>query len=151
MFDFRGNNIESAGPSTPISVMGLSDVPSAGDLIRVVETDKEARTIVAERQQREKEASKAAFQAVTLENMFERFQEGQLRELRLIVKRLSDGHVIFNIDESNLDFWRGEDASHFVRPKWGIYRSLLDPDNLRPDEEDVRFANFSIREVRLVN
>lgn len=86
MFDFRGNNIESAGPSTPISVMGLSDVPSAGDLIRVVETDKEARTIVAERQQREKEASKASFQAVTLENMFERFQEGQLRELRLIVK-----------------------------------------------------------------
>ena len=72
-------------------------------------------------------------------------------ELRLIVRRLSDGHVIFNIDASNLDLWRGEDASHFVRPKWGIYRSLLDPENLRPDEEDVRFANFSIREVTLVN
>ena len=72
-------------------------------------------------------------------------------DLRLIVKRLSDGHVIFNIDASNLDFWRGEHASHFVRPKWGIYRSLLDPDNLRPEEEDVRFANFSIREVMLVN
>lgn len=71
--------------------------------------------------------------------------------LRLIVKRPRDGHVIFNIDESNLDLWRGEDASHFVRPKWGIYRSLLDKENLRPDEEDVRFANFSIREVMLVN
>lgn len=72
-------------------------------------------------------------------------------ELRLIVKRLRDRHVIFNIDESSLDFWRGEDASHFVRPKWGIYRSLLEPENLRPEEEDVRFANFSIREVMLVN
>lgn len=72
-------------------------------------------------------------------------------ELRLIVKRLSDGRVIFNIDESNLDFWRGKDASHFVRPKWGIYRSLLDPENLRTEEEDVRFANFSVREVMLEN
>jgi len=67
--------------------------------------------------------------------------------LRLIVKRLSDGGVIFNIDEPALDLWRGEDASHFVRPKWGIYRSILDLANLRPEEEDVRFANFSIKEV----
>ena len=71
--------------------------------------------------------------------------------LRLIVKRMSDDKVIFDIDESALDLWRGEDASHFVRPKWGIYRSIMDLGNLRPDEEDVRFANFSIREVMPVN
>lgn len=71
--------------------------------------------------------------------------------LRLIAKRVEDGAVIFNIDEPDLDLWRGEDASHFVRPKWGIYRSILDFDNLRPDEEDVRFANFSISEVILDN
>ena len=71
--------------------------------------------------------------------------------LRLIVKRMSDGEVIFNIDEANLDLWRGEDASHFVRPKWGIYRSILDWDNLRPDEENVRFANFSVSEVMPTN
>lgn len=67
--------------------------------------------------------------------------------LRLIVTRMSDNEPILNIDETNLDLWRGEDPSHFVRPKWGIYRSILDRDNLRPDEEDVRFANFSISEV----
>ena len=67
--------------------------------------------------------------------------------LRLIVKRLRDDSVVFNIDTDNLDLWRGEDASHFVRPKWGIYRSILDADNLRPDEEIVRFANFSVSEV----
>jgi hypothetical protein len=72
-------------------------------------------------------------------------------ELRLIAKRVEDGAVIFDIDEPDLDLWRGEDASHFVRPKWGIYRSILDLDNLRPDEEDVRFANFSISEVMLDN
>ncbi len=72
-------------------------------------------------------------------------------DLRLIVTRMSDDEVVFNIDEQGLDLWRGEDPSHFVRPKWGIYRSILDRDNLRPDEEDVRFANFSISEVMLIN
>ena len=47
--------------------------------------------------------------------------------------------------------WCGEDASHFVRRTWGIYRSILDFENLRPDEENVRFANFAIEEVMLTN
>ena len=64
---------------------------------------------------------------------------------------MSDGAVIFTIDEQELDLWRGVDASHFVRPKWGMYRSIPDWDNLRPDEETVRFANFSISEVMLTN
>ncbi|MEL7312188.1 MAG: hypothetical protein AAFN07_11790 [Pseudomonadota bacterium] len=68
--------------------------------------------------------------------------------LRMIVTRLRDGAVIFDVDTANLDLWRGTNASHFVRPKWGIYRSILDRDNLRPDEEMVRFANFSISKVR---
>ncbi|MEM1175053.1 MAG: hypothetical protein AAGI27_09585 [Pseudomonadota bacterium] len=72
-------------------------------------------------------------------------------ELRFIVTRLRDDEVIFDIDVSDLDLWRGTDASHFVRPKWGIYRSLLDLGNLRPDEEVVRFANFSVQEVMLTN
>ncbi|MDX2462122.1 MAG: dystroglycan-type cadherin-like protein, partial [Gammaproteobacteria bacterium] len=72
-------------------------------------------------------------------------------DLRLIVTRMRDDEVIFNIDASGLDLWRGEDVSHFVRPKWGIYRSILDWDNLRPDEENVRFANFSVSEVMPAN
>ncbi len=72
-------------------------------------------------------------------------------DLRLIVMRMRDNAVIFDIDEQDLDLWRGTDASHFVRPKWGIYRSILDRDNLRPDEETVLFANFSVSEVMLSN
>ena len=72
-------------------------------------------------------------------------------DLRLIATRIRDGAVIFDIDERSIDLWRGEDASHFVRPKWGIYRSILDRDNLRPDEEWVRFANFSVSEVMPAN
>ena len=72
-------------------------------------------------------------------------------DLRLIVTRMRDNAVIFDIDEQGLDLWRGVSASDFVRPKWGIYRSILDRDNLRADEEDVRFANFSVSEVMLTN
>ena len=72
-------------------------------------------------------------------------------DLRLIATRIRDGAVIFDIDERSIDLWRGEDASHFVRTKWGIYRSILDRDNLRPDEEWVRFANFSVSEVMPAN
>jgi translation initiation factor IF-2 len=86
MFDFRGEQVESAVPSTPISVMGLNDVPSAGDLIRVVENEKEARLIVAEREDKLASDRQHQQRPVTLENMFERFQEGQMRELRLVIK-----------------------------------------------------------------
>lgn len=72
-------------------------------------------------------------------------------DLRLIVTRMRDDEVIFDIDAVGLDLWRGEDVSHFVRPKWGIYRSIVELENLRPQEETVRFANFSISEVMPTN
>ena len=60
------------------------------------------------------------------------------------MKRLSDDEVILDVDESHLDMWRGTEPEHFVRPKWGIYRSLADAENLRAEEEIVRFANFEV-------
>jgi translation initiation factor IF-2 len=86
MFNFLGENIKEAGPSTPISIMGLNEVPEAGDLIRIVESEKEARIIVSEREEKLKDASLSLQKTVTLETMFERFKEGQMRELRLIIK-----------------------------------------------------------------
>lgn len=86
MFDFRGRRLRQAGPSTPVSVMGLVDVPQAGDLFRVVENEKVARAIVEERQQSQKQAAEAQKSALTLEQLFDRFQAGDVKELRLIVK-----------------------------------------------------------------
>ena len=57
----------------------------------------------------------------------------------------TNGQVLLTTIVNNLDMWR---AGDFVRPKWGIYRSLADSTNLRPDEETVRFANFSASKVR---
>jgi translation initiation factor IF-2 len=86
MFDYRGRKIRKAGPSTPVSVMGLNEVPQAGDLFQVVESEKDARVIVYEREQAEKLAASSAKTAVTLEQLFDRFQAGEVLELRLIIK-----------------------------------------------------------------
>ncbi len=83
--DFKGNPIKKAGPSTPVAVMGLSDVPSAGDIFQVVDSEREARSIVAERT----EAGKTQAQTrtkVSLEDLFANVQAGEAQELNLVVK-----------------------------------------------------------------
>ena len=86
MFDYLGNNVETAGPSTPVSVLGLNDVPSAGDPFEIVGSEKQARHRADERVQLEKDAIASAGARVTLETMFDRFKAGEVKELRLIVK-----------------------------------------------------------------
>ncbi len=85
MFDFHGKKIRKAGPSTPVQIMGLSDVPEAGELFQVYDSEKEARAIAEERkaalQQKTINAPKAS-----LESLFNRIQAGETKELRLIVK-----------------------------------------------------------------
>lgn len=68
-------------------------------------------------------------------------------EISVTANRLRDNLSIFDVNVSNVDTWRGTESDHFVRPKWGILRSLDDADNLREDEETVRFANFIVTEL----
>ncbi|MGA9531309.1 MAG: translation initiation factor IF-2 [Anaerolineales bacterium] len=86
MFDYQGNTIETATPSTPVSVLGLSEVPRAGQLFQAVETDREARDIAAERADAA-EASASKPQPVrSLEHIFDSIQAGEVKELQLIIK-----------------------------------------------------------------
>lgn len=84
MFDFRGRKVRKAGPSSPVSVLGLNNVPSAGDLFQVYPSEKEARQVIEETKTSVVSASQAP--KATLEELFERFQAGDIKELRLIVK-----------------------------------------------------------------
>ncbi|MFN2146951.1 MAG: translation initiation factor IF-2 [Anaerolineales bacterium] len=86
MFDFQGNPIEEALPSTPVSVLGLSDVPMAGELFTVVESDREARSIASERREALEQSGRQPRPVASLESVFEAFQAGEAQELRLIVK-----------------------------------------------------------------
>lgn len=104
MFDYRGKQLKKAGPSTPISVMGLNDVPQAGDVFQVVDTDREARIIVQDRLAEKKEAQAEHVSTFTLEQLFDRFQAGDLKELRLIVKADVQGSlepIISSLSEMN--------------------------------------------------
>ncbi len=86
MTDYFGKSVVIAEPSQPISVMGFNDVPVAGDLFRSVKNDKEARLIVADRIEKQKEAAQAKSHKITLENLFDHVKAGNVRELRLIIK-----------------------------------------------------------------
>lgn len=85
MFDFRGRKVKRAGPSTPVQIMGLNEVPSAGDIFLKYATEREARTLVEQRTQLIQQQSAAAPKA-TLEELFAKVQSGETHELRLVVK-----------------------------------------------------------------
>jgi len=86
MFDFLGKQVKKATPSMPVSVMGLNEVPTAGDLFTRVDNEKEAREKARELEIAADEAAQAQKSAITLEQIFERFQAGETKELRLIIK-----------------------------------------------------------------
>ena len=86
MFDFQGEPIKVAGPSKPVSVMGLSDVPRAGELFTIVESEREARIIVEERKIEQRERSRGPSKAQSLEQLFAAYKAGEVKELRLVVK-----------------------------------------------------------------
>jgi translation initiation factor IF-2 len=83
--DYKGNPIQKAGPSMPVAVMGLNEVPSAGDVFRVVASEKEARAIVGERMDAAKSLAQVR-KKVSLEDLFASVQAGEARELQLVVK-----------------------------------------------------------------
>ena len=100
MFDFRGRKLQKAGPSTPVQIMGLSEVPEAGDLFQVLPSEREARQVVEERRNKA-QAQRAAAPKATLEELFSRVQSGEERELRLIVKADVQGSLEPIINELN--------------------------------------------------
>jgi translation initiation factor IF-2 len=98
--DYKGKPVRKAGPSTPVAVMGLSDVPSAGDLFEVVDSEREARLIVAERQALAKSQTQAK-KKVSLEDLFANVQAGEAKELNLIVKADVQGSLDPIVSELN--------------------------------------------------
>ena len=85
MFDHNGKKVDSAGPATPVQVMGLSDVPQAGELFQRHSNEKEARLAVAKYKQDIKDSKRSQTKA-SLEELFERYEAGEEKELRLIIK-----------------------------------------------------------------
>ena len=86
MTDDKGRTVKTAGPSKPVEITGLAEVPGAGDIFNAVEDERMARQLVEQRKEDQKAAANKAKGKVTLEDLFAQIQEGEMKELNIIVK-----------------------------------------------------------------
>ncbi len=93
MFDDKGKKINSAGPSIPVEVLGLSEVPDAGDRFNVVKDEKTARNMAENRKQKLREQRLQSTNRVSLEDLYSQIQEGKVKELGVIVRADVQGSV----------------------------------------------------------
>ena len=93
MTNDKGRSIKEAGPSTPVEITGLGEVPSAGDVFNAVADEKLARELVEQRKHEAKEEQFQQHQKVTLDNLFSQIAEGEMKELPIIVKADVQGSV----------------------------------------------------------
>jgi translation initiation factor IF-2 len=93
MFDDKGKKIKSAGPSIPVEILGLSEVPAAGDRFHQVKDEKTARDIAGKRKQKVREEYLQSTHKVSLENLYSQIKEGKVKELNVIVKADVQGSI----------------------------------------------------------
>lgn len=106
MTDFKGNQIKKALPATPVEILGLNDVPMAGDAFNAVKDDKTAREIAESRAQKMREEVLAKNSSTTLEKLFSQIKEGETKELNLVIKgdvQGSVGAIISSLEKLNTD------------------------------------------------
>lgn len=93
MINDQGKRIEKAGPSKPVEVLGFNSVPQAGDLLQVLEDEKAVRSLAEDRQDLKREQELGQSKAVTLDDLFEQIQEGEIKDLNIVIKGDVQGSV----------------------------------------------------------
>ena len=93
MTNDRGQKVNEAGPSVPVEIMGLDETPNAGDEFNVVNDERLARELVEQRKHQAKQEQFNSYQKVTLENLFTSMQQGEMKELKIVVKADVQGSV----------------------------------------------------------
>lgn len=93
MMDDRGNSVTEAGPSMPVEILGLSETPDGGDVFYVVEDERRAKSVVESRKFNAKEEHFNARKVVSLDNLFDQIHEGEIKELKVIIKADVQGSV----------------------------------------------------------
>jgi translation initiation factor IF-2 len=140
MFDYRGNKVDQAGPSVPVSVMGLNAMPSAGDLFQAVSTEKEARQIILEHT--EASATQVTTQKkMTLEELFSKVESGETKELNLILKADVQGSLEPIINEIN-NLGKGEININILYAETG---NISENDVLLASSSQAIIIGFSVQ------
>lgn len=108
MIDDKGQKVKAAGPSTPVEVIGLSEVPEAGEVFYEVENEKVAKHLIDKRKRKQREDMLKMAAPVTLDNLFNQIEEGKLKDLNIIIKADLAGSV--QALKASLEKIRNEEA-----------------------------------------
>ncbi len=161
MQDENGKNINAAGPSIPVEIQGLSDVPNAGDDVLSLPDEKKAREIALFRQGKYRDVKLAKQQAAKLESMFEQMAEGEVKQLPLIIKadvqgsneglthaltRLSTSEVKVNVIHSGVGGITESDVNLALASK-----AVIIGFNVRADSNARKLAESSGVDIRYYN
>ncbi|WMJ76144.1 MULTISPECIES: translation initiation factor IF-2 [unclassified Sedimentibacter] len=93
MFNYKGKKINQAGPSVPVEILGLSETPQAGDILVVMENEKDAKNIAEKRKDKRHQETMNATSKVSLDDLFDRIQKGEVKDLNIIIKADVSGSI----------------------------------------------------------
>ena len=141
MTDYTGRKVKEACPSVPVEVMGLAEVPMAGDSFDAVSDEKLARTLVEQRKQKIKDEQFNAFRKVTLDTLFSTLEEGELKELNIIVKADVQGSV--EAIRQNLEKLSNDEVR--VRVIHGGVGAIVESDVMLANASNAIIIGFHVR------
>ena len=141
MMNENGKKVKTAGPSVPVEIAGLAETPAAGDGFDAVSDERLARELVEQRKQKIKEEMFNAKQKVTLDNLFDKFSEGELKELNVIVKADVQGSV--EAVRENLEKLSNEEVK--VRVIHGAVGAVNESDVVLAQTSGAIIVGFNVR------
>jgi translation initiation factor IF-2 len=161
LLDDMGMQAESAGPSTPVEIIGLSGVPNAGDEIIAVADEKDAKQVSAHRAQKQRSKELAKTSRLSLEKLYEKMREGEVKDLNLIIKadvkgsiealadslvKLSNNEVKINVIHSGTGTITESDVSLAA-----VSNAIIIGFNVRPSQKVTEFAAEENVDMRFYN
>ncbi|GGF35661.1 translation initiation factor IF-2 [Echinicola rosea] len=141
MFDHLGKKVDEAEPSTPVQVLGLSGAPQAGDILKVYDTEREAREIANSREQINREQSMRTKKHITLDEIGRRLAIGSFKELNIIIKGDVDGSVEA-LSDSLLKLSKDEVSVNIIHKGVG---QISESDVLLASASDAIIVGFQVR------
>ena len=141
MTDENGKKLTSAGPSVPVEIMGLSEVPVSGDIFNAVSDERLARELVEQRKDEAKEEMFNKYQKITLDNLFDQMSVGEMKELKIIVKADVQGSV--EAVTQSLEKLTNEEVR--VRVIHGAVGAVSENDVMLADASNAIIVGFNVR------
>ena len=141
MTDENGKKLTQAGPSVPVEIMGLAEVPVSGDIFNAVSDERLARELVEQRKTEAKEEMFSKYQKITLDNLFDQMNEGEMKELKIIVKADVQGSV--EAVTQSLEKLTNEEVR--VRVIHGAVGAVSENDVMLADASNAIIVGFNVR------